>query len=402
MPSSSSRSATPAPRSGAGAATADNAQRAPRSEAVGRQTPLRIEWIARESRWRELQPAWDDLVRRSATPSIYSTWAFLEATWTHLARPRGDELAVMAFFDGDTLVGAAPFRIRRRRSVLLPARCLTPLAGWEASRVPPAFGFATDSELGAALSAGIETHARRWDWLEVDDVDPESDVLWRLAEWASHGRRLRLEIEPRPPSPYVDLSRGWEGVQQEFGRRRRSELRRYLRALDKAGEWRVDKEMGPSIGEALTGYLDVESRSWKPQAGQGVARNDQTRSFYRALLPTLASEGRVAIHFLRLRERRIASMIEFVLGDTIWGAQRTYDAQARRLAPGNCLASMVLERWANQGMRAYELLALFLEDKRHWTKQSHPNVRLRINQLRSVRQRVAFLRTWLRTLRPHE
>jgi CelD/BcsL family acetyltransferase involved in cellulose biosynthesis len=350
----------------------------------------RHEWITEESRWRELRPQWDEMVRRSPVPSIYCTWSFLEASWVHFARPKGDRLAVIALFEGEKLAGAAPLRVRRHRILGLPVRRLIHLATREANRVPPLVGSGVEAELAGALRTALEANPRHWDWIDLDDVDPDSVVVRCLGEWASGSGRHRLELVSQPPSPYLDLSEGWDAVRQGFGRHRRSELRHQLRLLDSAGEWRVEVQEGQSTAEILASYLEVEARSWKPAAGQGITRSQATQAFYRDLLPELGREGRAVASFLWLNGQRIAAMIEFVIDGTVWGVHKAYDAEAARFAPGNCLANMCLERWAKQGMKSYELLGLFLEDKSHWTHLSRPNTRLRIRQLRSLRQRLLF------------
>ncbi len=357
---------------------------------------IRAEWIADERRWRELQPSWDDVVLRSSTPSIYATWAFVEACWTHFARPLGDSLAVVALFEGETLVGLAPFRIHRRRKLGFTVRELNRLAAWESDRVPPLLSVGPEAAHARALSDCLAAQASRWDSIRLLETDPDWATVRRLLEWASTARALRTELEPTEPSPYLDLTPGWQAVLQTFSKVRRAELRRSERALNAAGGWAFEVEEHESVGEALASYLEVESRSWKPAAGQGVAKNERTLTFYRDLLPRLAAEGRTSIGFLRLGEKRIAAMVDLVLGNTVWGAQKTYDRELARLSPGNFLEALTLERWTKRGARSYELQAQYVSDKGRWTRLSHSNARLAIYQLRTLRQRVVFPRAWLR------
>lgn len=358
---------------------------------------LRAEWIADERRWRELQPSWDDVVRRSSNPSIYATWAFSEACWTHFARPLGDELAVVALFDEGKLVGLAPFRIHRRRQLgLLTVRELTRLAAWESDRVPPLVCTASEAECARALSACLEAQASRWDSFRLLEADPEWEVVRHLRGWASQARGIRVLLEPTEPSPYLDLTPGWEAVLHAFSKVRRAELRRSQRALSAAGEWAFEVEEGDGMTEALARYVDVESRSWKPAAGQGIAKNERTLAFYRDLLPRLAREGRACISLLCLGDRRVAAMVDLVLGHTVWGAQKTYDQEVARFSPGNFLEALVLERWTKRGAHSYELQAQYVSDKGRWTRLSHPNARLTVYQLRSARQYAVLPRAWLR------
>jgi hypothetical protein len=152
--------------------------------------------------------------------------------------------------------------------------------------------------------------------------------------------------------------------------------------------------------EALARYVDVESRSWKPAAGQGIAKNERTLAFYRDLLPRLAREGRACISLLRLGDKRVAAMVDLVLGNTVWGAQKTYDKEVARLSAGNFLEALVLERWTRRGARSYELQAQYVSDKGRWTRLSHPNARITLYQLRSPRQYAVLPRAWLRRPSP--
>ncbi len=352
---------------------------------------LRAEWISDEGRWRELQPSWDDVVLRSSTPNIYATWAFTEASWTHFGRPLGDSLAVVAVFDGEGLKAVAPLRISHRRRLGLSVRRLSKLAAWEADRVPPLVCAGLEPECARVFTGCLEEQAGRWDWIDLDELDPDGEAVASLSRWASAAGEKRCRLDPEPPSPYVDLSIGWEEVERSLGRHRRKELRRYQRLLGEAGQWGVEVEEGASIPHALDRYLDLESRSWKSGAGKGMARNERTLAFYRDLLPRLAGQGRSCISFLRLGGQSIAAAVEFALGTTVWGVQKTYDAAAARFSPGNCLALMALERWAKAGVRRYELQGLYLDDKGHWTHLAHERVRLSIQQRRSWRQRLVFL-----------
>jgi CelD/BcsL family acetyltransferase involved in cellulose biosynthesis len=359
-------------------------------------TGLRAEWISEEGRWRELEPQWDALIRGSATPSVFGTWAFLEACWTHFARPGGNDLAIVALLSGDTLVGAAPMRVSRGRQFGLPVRRLARLARWEADRVPALFCLGPrEAECLRAFRDCLEAHADLWDYLGLVETDPQSSLMHELSAWAASTPWLREEVQSTAPSPYVDLSRGWEETQREFTKQRRAELRRSRRALDSAGPWDFEFVTGPEIAEALERYRELEARSWKRKAGQGIGKSDRELAFYRGVVPRLARDGRAQISFLRLAGRPIAGMIDFALGKTVWGSQKTYDSDHSRFSPGNFLEAAVLERWAREGARSYELQAQFLGDKGRWTRLSRPNVLFRTTQMRSLRHRLLFPRAWL-------
>jgi hypothetical protein len=315
---------------------------------------LRVEWVTEESRWRELAPGWDELVAQSAEASIFATWTFLDACWTQFARPLGDRLAVAALFDGDRLVGAAPLRMSRRRRFGFPIRRLAQLGGWESDRAPFLFSAGRDAEAIEALRASLEAQENAWDVLELREVDPESAAAGEILSWASARRGHQVALEPMPPSPYVDLSEGWEAARARFGRSLRKNLRRHLNELGDPSRWSFDVVEGAGIGSALEEYLVLEDRSWKGKASQGVGKNERNVLFYRHLLPRLAEKGRACVSFLRLGGR--------------------------------------------EGLTTFELQARFLESKRRWTPLVHANACLTVVQLRTLRHKLVFPGTWLRSL----
>lgn len=359
---------------------------------------LRVEWVTEESRWRELAPGWDELVAQSAEASIFATWTFLDACWTQFARPLGDRLAVAALFDGDRLVGAAPLRMSRRRRFGFPIRRLAQLGGWESDRAPFLFSAGRDAEAIEALRASLEAQENAWDVLELREVDPESAAAGEILSWASARRGHQVALEPMPPSPYVDLSEGWEAARARFGRSLRKNLRRHLNELGDPSRWSFDVVEGAGIGSALEEYLVLEDRSWKGKASQGVGKNERNVLFYRHLLPRLAEKGRACVSFLRLGGRPLSGAIQWRFGPTATGAQVTYDATDARFSPGTVLKSLCIERAAREGLTTFELQARFLESKRRWTPLVHANACLTVVQLRTLRHKLVFPGTWLRSL----
>jgi CelD/BcsL family acetyltransferase involved in cellulose biosynthesis len=180
----------------------------------------------------------------------------------------------------------------------------------------------------------------------------------------------------------------WEQFLAGLGARTRKNVKRCLRDLEAEGGSSLEVFDEPQrMGLALDFYLELELRSWKKRAGQGVGKNARNAAFYRELLPRLAAGGRAAVSFLRRRDRRVAALIEYRLGDAVYAIQTVFDDEAAGVSPGAALQALCLKRWIAQGAGDYELCANFLEDKLRWT--SH----LRQNREVVIRQR-GRLRHW--------
>ena len=104
------------------------------------------------------------------------------------------------------------------------------------------------------------------------------------------------------------------------------------------------------------------------------------------------------VSFLRLGGRPLSGAIQWRFGPTATGAQVTYDATDARFSPGTVLKSLCIERAAREGLTTFELQARFLESKRRWTPLVHANACLTVVQLRTIRHKLVFPGTWLRSL----
>src|SRR5438105_5931328 len=68
---------------------------------------MKVVEIRSEAEWRKLQPAWEALLRQSASATIFLTWEWTTAWWSAYGKSR--ELRILAAYDEDgVLRGVAP------------------------------------------------------------------------------------------------------------------------------------------------------------------------------------------------------------------------------------------------------------------------------------------------------
>lgn len=353
-------------------------------------TPLEARWVDNPEDWQEYREGWDASVERSAHPSIFSTWDFLECSWLHFARPRGNALAVIALLEDGRPVGFAPLRIAKRRRFGLEMRRLCHLASAQSDRPRPIFPSGREAACASATVACLEKRLGEWDVFEIEQFSSDDALGLALGEWARRAR-YPLAVEPTSPSPYVNLGPGGGDVMARLGARTRESLRRHRRRLEAQGGCTLTVfEKPDEMDGALDLFLDMERRSWKPEVQQGAGKDHRNEGFYRELLPRLAREKRTTVMFLTQGSRQLAGEITFRLGDVVYGDQWTFDAAYANFSPGNVLKALALEWHARRGALRYEMYAGFLENKLRWTSTTWDNATLRVFPMRSLRQLVLF------------
>jgi CelD/BcsL family acetyltransferase involved in cellulose biosynthesis len=353
--------------------------------------PIEARWIDTKDEWARLRERWDDVVLAGARPSVFLTWDFLECAWLHFAGPQGSSLAVIGLYEGDRLVGLSPFRLSVRRRFGLPVRHLGILAGWESDRVPPlAAPSGREAACAAAALGCLEAQARRWDHLELREVSVSEPFCAALRDWGTQaGRRLTEQVTS--PSPYVLLEPG-QDVLLGLGSATRQGLRRHRRKLEaEGGPCELEAFDTPErIAHGLELYLELEKRSWKGAAQQGIGKNERNRRFYRDLLPRLAAHGRAVVSLLLQKGHALAGGVDLRLGDTAYGSHWTFDQAFAQFSPGNLHKSLSLEWHAAHGARRYEMYAQFLGNKMRWATGQWDNATLHVTQTRGLRRSLLF------------
>jgi len=361
---------------------------------------LRVEWLEDEERWRSQRREWDAAVDASARPSIFNTFDFLDVSWRHFARSRGNRLALLLIRDGETLVGFAALRRSERRRLGLSVRTLKRLASWESDRVPFCLPAGREEEAAAALLDALAADAA-WDALELAENAPDDPFAVQARERASDSAGLALCEEEDSPSPYVRLEGTLDDYLAELGSSTRQKARRNLKKLQKRGSFELDATTdAEEMSAGLEGYLQVERGSWKVAEGQGIGKNARNVAFYRELLPTLARSRRAAVCLLRLEGRPIAGTIELQLGSRVYAPQWTFDSEFADLSPGGAIRLLCLERHVGRGPVEYELFARFLGDKLRWTKRTRPNQSFAMLRTGGVRRSLVFRRRLARRAQP--
>ena len=157
------------------------------------------------------------------------------------------------------------------------------------------------------------------------------------ADFARHHRAL---LAPRQDRSHY--------LENAISAHRHRELRRSGRRLSDAGALLFTTASEPAaVAASVEDFFALEASGWKGEAGTAAAHHEEVTSFIKTALPTLAEEGKVAIHRLLLDGRAIAAAITLHSGDTAWYWKTAYDENFARFAPGVLLSAALTEELAD-------------------------------------------------------
>jgi CelD/BcsL family acetyltransferase involved in cellulose biosynthesis len=312
---------------------------------------LTVEWRALEA-LDAIADDWRTLAGRALEPNVFYEPAFALPA-AHVFGADAGALLVWSGTSPRQLLGFFPARIEERRyGFKLPL-----LVGWTHPYAPLGVPLVEREAAEPALAAVLAHIA----------ADPALPGLLLLPSLHADGPFAAAldTILQRAQMPAADVSGYQRAVlapadnrvhylEQALGKRKRSQLRRFLRRLSDQGAVLFTTAAEPdAVAAALADFVALEASGWKGRAGTAIADREDLRRFIEAAAAALATQGEIEIQRLLLEGRPIATGILLRSGRTVWFWKIAYDEGFARFSPGVLLAAAITEDLADDSSLAY-------------------------------------------------
>lgn len=330
-----------------------------------------------------LAPAWEQLAGR--TPFLSGDW--LTGWWRHYGASLPDaELSVLGVFDGNTLLGLAPWYIERQRQLGRVIRFLgTGEVCSDYLSVPCERG--SEEPVAGALSRWlVDEHpaeitadgAARWDVLELTDVDPRCEVVPRLANLlADEG--CPVDRRTGPNCWRLQLPESWEAYVSQLSKSHRKQVRRLERDLTTSGRAAFHTVMHSSeLDEGWNILVELHQRRRQSLGEPGCFSSPQFAAFHRAVAEAFLRAGRLRLHWLEWDGRPIAAEYHLAGDDAVYAYQAGIDPDALQVEPGRLISIAVIRQAIAEGRRAIDFLRGDEPYKAHWRAEPRASLEFRI------------------------
>jgi hypothetical protein len=290
---------------------------------------------------------WEGLRLEQPRPDFAQKPSYLLHTYD--GDPR-HELRAIALYDGDALVGVAPFVLRpttfdwslrlrfARRSLL---RIPVTEARFPGTHLIAPRSIAVQRLLLEALLEAVgPSELIRFNWVDT------SSELWAILHG---GPTLGGWIRWRPTSPImrheVWLHQTYdEYLRESFGRKARHNMERERRVLDRAtgGTLRLDVITKPEqVGQFLDDCEAIQATQSKPVPGAAPITRDS--GGYLSRVTWFAEGGWLRSYVVRGDDGPIAALLAYAYDDCLLASTATYSHDWARYSPGKAMWNMVIE-----------------------------------------------------------
>jgi CelD/BcsL family acetyltransferase involved in cellulose biosynthesis len=273
--------------------------------------------------------SWADLYARAAEPNPYFAPHFVLAAARGLGR---SDVGLLVARSGSEWVGCLPIvRARTWRRVPLPS--LTTWLHDYCLLGTPLLDGGDLAESAGALVAGArrDRHATfvALEWLGADGPvgDAFAEVLTGRRDERPHvsERFERATLQRRPENDYLD---------GRLSSKRRKELRRQRRALERelGGEVVVHDRAGEEA--AVEAFLRLEASGWKGREGTAMGTIPGHDRFFRDVCASFAVDGHLELLSMEVEGREVAMQCNLLTDDALFCFKVAYDEELSRFSTG--------------------------------------------------------------------
>ena len=312
---------------------------------------MRTEIIRDRERFDRLAGQWDSLTDGAGplSPALSHAWF---SAWID-AFGRDVQLSIVALFDGEALVAAAPLRAVRGTYRGIPCSQLRFLS----NRHAPRCAFLV-KEGRAELGRLVIREALRlpgWDVAVLGNV-PHGSFLFELAKDEASSEGFLFIRRETMASPLLRISGSWTEFFESRPRNLRRSLHNKENRIAAAGKVEVEHVTDDAVAAALMDTLfRIGEASWKASRRRAISSGPESRRFYTLLAQGFGSRKELSVWLMRLNGEPVAFEFHVARGKRVQALRAEFDEKCRDLGVGSVLDKEIIRRLFEQGFEEYDM-----------------------------------------------
>lgn len=313
---------------------------------------MKLSAYASEEGFEILRPEWNELLERSTSDRVFSTWEWLSTWWS--AYQPGELWIIACRDDGGRLIGLAPWFIENHpvfKRVVRSIGCV---------EVTDYLDLIVDTEhievVLEALAGYAAEHQSKYDIIDLCNL-PENSPGHALFPGALSRHGFTATVVQQEVCPVIPLPLDWEGYLELLDKKQRHEVRRKLRRAEGAAEkvdwYIVGKDH--DLQEEIECFLQLMAAS---QAGKATFLEDaQNVRFFKSVVPMTYERGWLQMSFLTVNGERTAAYLNFVYkGRVLVYNSGLLPDHFAHLSPGIVLLAYTIQHAIETGQQVFDFL----------------------------------------------
>lgn len=318
--------------------------------------------------WSGMSKEWNDLLGQSSSNTIFLTWEWLVA-WTETFLGSDRKLFILAVYEGNQFIGAAPWCIRHVKYFGCSMRIIEFLGIPEAaSDYLDVFAKrGKEKEVAHQIYHFLQRATSVWDSMALRDIPSDSLFLLHFMNKMNEEGK-HTELGSGPYSPSVSLPQTADVFMAQLSSNRRQQYSRHLRILRRSGEVTHRIHLSGDVSAVLKEFYRLYEQKW------GDAK--QLFRFLEMFIVRSEGKGLIQLDLLNVGGRDIAGLLHLRYDNTLlmylMGVDHSFD---RGISIGNIVVGLSIEKAIAAGFSRYDFLRGDEDYKFHWANDGKRAVR---------------------------
>lgn len=284
---------------------------------------LRIELINSKDAFEQLEADWNGLYEKSDHCTVFSSWDWMYTWWDVFGEEPIRELYILCVYDGEKLLGIAPFQIEKKFPIaLIVGRKLQFIGAGEANEdsILSEFGDLIISNERQKEVCDLFNHYLftndDWDYADFNYLLESSLILQFFKGHSSQletiHSKFKSQISKSGVRYFIPKVDHFEDYHQTLGKRWAKMYTKKNRKLERDGEVKIiQSESEVMIERDLDVLVQMHRSRWTERTDHLIFDSKRFHQFHKNILKRLAPKGKAYIRTLTLNDEPLAAYYAF-------------------------------------------------------------------------------------------
>ncbi len=352
-------------------------------------TTFRI--VADESELKDLRDAWNTILMRSISDTVFLTWEWMYSWWECFGE--GKELFVVIAEEDDEIIGLAP--LHRTRAKIFGLRTLTHLEFLGTTGVITEYPDliiqkGREHDLIPAFMEFLFRNSSEWDVLNLTSMRQDSENLKLIMAYCEM-KGVQYWEYALNASPYIELPADMDEYMKSLSNKSRWKFKDYRKKLEKGRrvELLETKNKQEVSGDFLT-IMQLHQKRWEHKGGPGSFAQSRTRflNFHNRVVQLCFDNKWLSLLRLNVDGVSVAGHYSLMYHDKVYCHTVGFDPDWAEHNVGSVLQLLAIEDSIRKGAKEFDFLRGTEQYKYYWTKKEHICIDTAIWRSRAIARRV--------------
>lgn len=311
----------------------------------------------------DLRGIWNENLQKCVDNEVFSTWEWLWCWWKHFGKER--DLRILIAQEKDEIVGIAALMLSKYRFLHLGKLLKIEFIGTPHSDYNNFILLKKEKECFKLFLNYLKEFSDA-DLLELRDVR-EGSVSANLLQDTCYSQTSTLKLRVGTLCPHINLPVSEEAFINRLSPNMRRNLRKRMRKLCEQYkvEFKTQRDFG-SAEKAMEIFFELHQQRWRSKGKPGAFSSKAFRAFHLDLAGIFDEKGWLALYFLTVNDKPIATVYSFDYNLKKYGYLTGFDSSFGRYGVGNLLKMHIVRECIKKRFREYDLARDFEPYKAEW------------------------------------